>query len=217
MSGGNNTFPNPSTFLLEQFFPSRRIVKKKAFCKSLLIGVSLAAPFFAYAIGFTYGAFLLANQLLRSCDFFRLFSWSNSVLILVTFPFEFHRIVECMIFGAVIIGETTIVSTDYNKAKMAAFNIFKLIDQVPKKEKRSQMSDWKATTCEGIVSFENLYFLYPSRPDTIVLDGLSLSVSKGQTVALVGPSGCGKSTVIQLLERFYEPKGQIVNILVLRF
>ena len=38
-----------------------------------------------------------------------------------------------------------------------------------------------------------------------VLQGLSLSVSSGQTLALVGPSGCGKSTVTQLLQRFYDP------------
>ena len=36
-----------------------------------------------------------------------------------------------------------------------------------------------------------------------VLEGLTLDVKVGQTVALVGPSGCGKSTVIQLLQRFY--------------
>ena len=39
-----------------------------------------------------------------------------------------------------------------------------------------------------------------------VLKGLSLSVSSGQTLALVGPSGCGKSTVTQLLQRFYDPE-----------
>ena len=39
-----------------------------------------------------------------------------------------------------------------------------------------------------------------------VLNGLSLSVNSGQTLALVGPSGCGKSTVTQLLQRFYDPE-----------
>jgi ATP-binding cassette subfamily B (MDR/TAP) protein 1 len=38
-----------------------------------------------------------------------------------------------------------------------------------------------------------------------ILDGLSLTIKNGQTVALVGGSGCGKSTVIQLLQRFYDP------------
>ena len=38
-----------------------------------------------------------------------------------------------------------------------------------------------------------------------VLQGLSVSVKPGQTLALVGPSGCGKSTVVSLMERFYDP------------
>ena len=37
-----------------------------------------------------------------------------------------------------------------------------------------------------------------------VLNGLNLSVKKGETVALVGESGCGKSTTVQLVQRFYE-------------
>jgi ABC-type multidrug transport system fused ATPase/permease subunit len=45
-----------------------------------------------------------------------------------------------------------------------------------------------------------------------ILNGLSLVVRKGQTVALVGSSGCGKSTVIQLLQRFYDPLGGSVQI-----
>ena len=43
-----------------------------------------------------------------------------------------------------------------------------------------------------------------------VLDGLSLRVEPGETVALVGPPGSGKSTVTQLLARFYDPQaGQV--------
>ena len=57
---------------------------------------------------------------------------------------------------------------------------------------------------DGGLSLEKLYFTYPSRPNVPVLRGVSVSVSSGQTLALVGPSGCGKSTVISLLERFYD-------------
>ena len=37
------------------------------------------------------------------------------------------------------------------------------------------------------------------------MNGISLSVKEGQTVALVGSSGCGKSTITQLIQRFYDP------------
>ncbi len=55
-------------------------------------------------------------------------------------------------------------------------------------------------------------FVYPTRPSVKVLQGLSLHVTPGHTVALVGSSGCGKSTVIQLLQRYYDPcTGEVVS------
>ena len=45
-----------------------------------------------------------------------------------------------------------------------------------------------------------------------VLHGLTFTVKKGQTVALVGTSGCGKSTIIQLLQRFYMPHKGTVTV-----
>ncbi|MDP1999977.1 MAG: ABC transporter transmembrane domain-containing protein [Rhodoferax sp.] len=61
------------------------------------------------------------------------------------------------------------------------------------------------------VRFESIQFHYPSRPLQAALSNFSLTVSPGQTVAIVGPSGAGKSTVFQLLLRFYDPaSGSIV-------
>ncbi len=58
----------------------------------------------------------------------------------------------------------------------------------------------------GAIRFDRVTFHYPSRPDHAALDGFSLEVRPGETVALVGPSGAGKSTVFQLLLRFYDPR-----------
>jgi ATP-binding cassette subfamily B protein len=67
-----------------------------------------------------------------------------------------------------------------------------------------------AATGGSRVEFDHIGFHYPSRPLTAALDGLSLTVQPGETVALVGPSGAGKTTVFQLLLRFYDPQsGQI--------
>ena len=57
-----------------------------------------------------------------------------------------------------------------------------------------------------------MYFSYPSRSKVKVLQGLTVCVKPGQTVALVGPSGCGKSTLISLIERFYDLTGGHVTI-----
>jgi ATP-binding cassette, subfamily B, bacterial len=67
------------------------------------------------------------------------------------------------------------------------------------------------SNAQGAVSFRNVSFHYPTRPDAAALDGFSLQVDPGEAIALVGPSGAGKSTVFQLLLRFFAAQqGSIV-------
>ena len=67
------------------------------------------------------------------------------------------------------------------------------------------------TPPRGEVSFQNVTFHYPSRPDQAALTDFTLDVKPGETLALVGPSGAGKSTVFQLLLRFYDPiEGRVI-------
>ncbi|MFE1935741.1 ABC transporter ATP-binding protein [Streptomyces sp. NPDC059474] len=62
----------------------------------------------------------------------------------------------------------------------------------------------------GQVAFEEVSFRY--QPDTPLIDGLSLSVRPGQTVAIVGPTGAGKTTLVNLLMRFYEVSGGRITL-----
>ena len=64
----------------------------------------------------------------------------------------------------------------------------------------------------GELSFEDVTFAYPGRPDLPALRGLTLNVKSGETVALVGPSGAGKSTVFRLLLRFYDPQSGTIRL-----
>ncbi|HET6565705.1 MAG TPA: ATP-binding cassette domain-containing protein, partial [Xanthomonadales bacterium] len=69
-----------------------------------------------------------------------------------------------------------------------------------------------AERCQGDIRFEQVDFNYPSRPETLALDGFELHIKAGETVALVGPSGAGKTTVFQLLLRFYDTKSGSIRI-----
>jgi ATP-binding cassette, subfamily B, bacterial len=59
----------------------------------------------------------------------------------------------------------------------------------------------------GEVSFDAVRFAYPTRPQALVLDGVTFKVRAGEKLAIVGPSGAGKSTIFHLLLRFYDPAG----------
>jgi ATP-binding cassette subfamily B protein len=63
----------------------------------------------------------------------------------------------------------------------------------------------------GALSFRDVRFGYPSRPDTWALDRVDFELAPGETVAMVGPSGSGKSTILQLAMRFRDPaSGQVL-------
>uniref|UniRef100_A0A8C1PJ11 ATP-binding cassette, sub-family B (MDR/TAP), member 3 like 1 n=1 Tax=Cyprinus carpio TaxID=7962 RepID=A0A8C1PJ11_CYPCA len=81
-------------------------------------------------------------------------------------------------------------------------------------DRKSEVSidgNLQPSALKGHVSFQNLTFSYPRRPDHNVLKNFSLELKPGQMTALVGMSGGGKSTCVSLLERFYKPQqGQIL-------
>lgn len=61
-------------------------------------------------------------------------------------------------------------------------------------------------TVTGHIEIERLCFAYPSRPDVLAINELSLTIKAGEMLALVGPSGAGKSTLFDLLLRFFDPR-----------
>lgn len=64
----------------------------------------------------------------------------------------------------------------------------------------------------GKISFENVSFAYPTRPDVAVLKEINFIINPGDKVALVGPSGSGKSTIINLLLQFYQPNSGVIKV-----
>ena len=79
--------------------------------------------------------------------------------------------------------------------------------------RRDNEGKLSAMNIKGKIELRHVYFAYPTRPETVILKDVSLTIMPGQQAALVGYSGSGKSTVIQLLNRFYdieEGKGEIL-------
>nr|WP_294849248.1 ABC transporter transmembrane domain-containing protein [uncultured Sphingomonas sp.] len=63
------------------------------------------------------------------------------------------------------------------------------------------------TPPEGQLTFDDVTFHYPTRPDASALENFTLKVRPNERLAVVGPSGAGKTTLFQLAERFYDPQG----------
>lgn len=97
------------------------------------------------------------------------------------------------------------------KARAAVAQIVTVLNRTPLIDSFGE-SGQKPTDVAGRITFEDVHFAYPSRPDNPVAQGYNLVVEPGQTVALVGASGSGKSTAIQLIERFYDPDQGTVKI-----
>uniref|UniRef100_A0A4W5MYT6 ATP-binding cassette sub-family B member 5 n=1 Tax=Hucho hucho TaxID=62062 RepID=A0A4W5MYT6_9TELE len=162
----------------------------KAPIYGLTFAVAQAIPYMVNAAIFRFGSWLIAHCHTEYENVFLVFS--------------------VIIFAAMNIGESASFAPDFAKAKAAAGRILGLLDKKPEIDIYSEEGE-KPTDFVGDIEFRGIHFSYPTRQNVRVLQGLSVSVGPGQTMALVGESGCGKSTSIQLLERFYSPaEGQVL-------
>jgi ATP-binding cassette, subfamily B, bacterial len=118
-----------------------------------------------------------------------------------------------LVAGAV--GAVSEVIGDLQRAAGATERLMELLATEPFIRAPAQpqpLPEPKGNEKAGEVSFEHVTFHYPSRPDSAALADFSLSVSRGEKVALVGPSGAGKSTVFQLLLRYYDPDSGAIRL-----
>src|ERR1700744_5785836 len=94
----------------------------------------------------------------------------------------------------------------FQQALGASEEIFKFMDAQDEVRQRKNAVALKGF--EGNIEFRDVHFSYESEGESKeVLHGVSLTVARGEVVALVGPSGAGKSTLMNLLPRFFDVTG----------
>ncbi len=120
---------------------------------------------------------------------------------------------QTVVFVIIFVGAVAVLSEIYGDLLRAAGATERLMELLATRSpvaEPPQARPLPAVSGGSAVSFDDVIFHYPSRPRTAALDGFSLRIAAGETVALVGPSGAGKSTVFQLLLRFYDAQqGQV--------
>lgn len=104
------------------------------------------------------------------------------------------------------VQELVMEYTELQRAMVAGTRIFELLDIKPEIKDSPQAIEMPPI--KGEIKFTHVSFSY--RPGVEVLHDINLTVSPGETVAIVGKTGAGKSSLANLIARFYEvDKGEV--------
>ncbi|HEU4554347.1 MAG TPA: ATP-binding cassette domain-containing protein [Chitinophaga sp.] len=139
--------------------------------------------------------------------------WKGALLIATGEMQSTGELFSFIIYSGFIGGSVTglaEVYTSIQRSMGATENLLEILD-----EPAEPITDSSLIAPEhhlsGQITFEQVSFHYPSRPDLTVLQDVSFSVAADQQVALVGPSGAGKSTIVSLLLRMYDTTGGAIS------
>ena len=99
----------------------------------------------------------------------------------------------------------------FGAATAAAQTLKTVANRIPSIDGTIGSNDESSLSGAGYVTFIDVSFAYPARPETQVLKDVSLTLAEGKHTAIVGASGSGKSTLGELLIRLYDPSvGNII-------
>jgi len=114
-----------------------------------------------------------------------------------------------IIMAGMGLGQAGSVMTAFQQANLAANKFYSIKERVPAVRPPTDGMEAisSSTKLRGDIEIKNVSFSYHSAPNVLVLDGVSVSIPSGSSLAIVGPSGSGKSTLISLMERFYDYSG----------
>ena len=167
----------------------------------------------------TAGKRLTARAMLAAFAIFIVFSammaiiWLGAQWVLAG-KMTLGELGQFLIYAIMVATNTAALSEvwgDIQRAAGAMERILELLKSQPKIISPRHSLLIPPDTLEAI-SFNNISFNYPSRPEQHALHNFSLDILPGETIALVGPSGAGKSTVFQLLLRFYDIQKGLITL-----
>ncbi|XP_017766394.1 PREDICTED: multidrug resistance protein homolog 49 isoform X1 [Eufriesea mexicana] len=180
----------------EKLVPAEKTGIRRGMWSGVGGGVMWFIIYISYAVAFWYGVQLILEDRPKEVK-----EYTPAVLVIVFFG---------VLAGAQNMGLTSPHLEAFAVARGSAAAIFQVLDRVPSIDSLSKDGQ-KLPSVNGEIEFKNVHFQYPARKDVKVLQGLNLTINRGETVALVGGSGCGKSTCLQLIQRLYDPaKGQVM-------
>lgn len=115
-------------------------------------------------------------------------------------------LIQFVIYSVMVAGSIATLTEIWGDVQRAAGASERLVELLNVKDEVVDPTQPKALPkpAKGEITFKDVSFRYPTRPDAPALQDVSLTVKHGETIALVGPSGAGKSTIIQLMLRFYD-------------
>jgi ATP-binding cassette, subfamily B, bacterial len=142
---------------------------------------------------------------------FVLWIGSHDVLTGAITPGRLGQFILYAAFAAAGLGQLTEVWGEVSAASGASERLFEIL-RIKSQISAPALPRALPVPPRGDVSFENIRFAYPTRPDAPAADGVSFKVSAGEKVAIVGPSGAGKSTLFHLLLRFYDPASGTISV-----
>lgn len=124
------------------------------------------------------------------------------------------ELVQFVIYAGIMAGSTAALSEIWGEMQRAAGATERLVDLLNAEDTVQDPTPFQPAVHpgKGEIRFEDVVFHYPTRPDQAALNGVTLTVQPGETVALVGPSGAGKTTILQMLLRFYDPQSGTVRL-----
>ena len=111
-------------------------------------------------------------------------------------------IIYTIFIGGSLGGMTNLIA-DLQKSIGASERILEILGEDSEIDLEMQDEELLKQRFQGEISFQKVFFHYPTRTDVEVLKGISLDIAEGQKIALVGHSGVGKSTIVQLLSKYY--------------